>query len=236
MERPSKRTKHSTTTTSTPRTSHMTAFIHTVTVQQHASISNSVDFRHCDTYGWHAVAKTRIPAGSPIFTLPLHLCMTHKTAKLHPVLGPILCELRATTSLAAVDFDRACVYSQLLYELHLGTASMFASYIAILPTLAELEARVATCRVDARSKNALYKSKCLQGTHIEQSIVPKHVLLLGHIHKEITEVLQQRLGSGDRAVVWAVEVTVVLLCHHRMHPICQYHSNQRIRSCLRTKN
>jgi hypothetical protein len=176
-----------------PRTHNMPKFLEFLSTQG-ATISPSVEFRQSKAFGLHVAANTTIPAGTHIFTLPIKLCITANTAKKHPVIGPILLRLQSISLLSANDFNRACIYSQLIYEAHLRSKSVFSTYISILPTMKELEERIATCNVQG---NATSKKKLqlIGGTYISNVIVPKHLSLLVRIHNEVISVLERQLNE-----------------------------------------
>ena len=179
LTRPSKRPRTSPTTTS----NHLPSFLRYLSTVG-AIVHPNVTFVHSLSWGNHVMATAPIKANTPIFRLPLRLCITSDTAKAHPTIGTLLLELQQSSTLTSLDFDRACVFVQLMYEHYLGEASPHAAYIAILPSLTEMEERIATTRI-TNSIQTRTKSKCLMGTHIENSIVPKHMSLLDCIYQDV---------------------------------------------------
>ena len=177
LTRPSKRPRH--------HPSNLPSFLRYLSTVG-AIVHPNVTFVHSLSWGNHVMATAPIKANTPIFRLPHRLCITSDTAKAHPAIGTLLVELQQSSTLNSLDFDRACVFAQLMYEHYLGEASPHAAYIAMLPTINTMEERIATTRT-TNSIHTRTKSKCLMGTHIENSIVPTHMSLLDCIYQDVIQ-------------------------------------------------
>ena len=128
-----------------------------------------------------------LPAHSTIFRLPRRLCLSPDAALAHPTIGPALTALKARTAFAdEVAAGRALCYALLLYEAAQGEASLWAPYIKLLPTLAELRRRHPCVMPMSEVHKTSTMQHCgrhpLHGTRIATAIVPQFLAELRKVH------------------------------------------------------
>ena len=206
--------------------------------QNNAVIHPNVSFLQSKSWGLHVLANQPIPAYEPIFQLPLQLCITYATTQ-HDATFNSLLTAAQKSSFLDVEWERACVYIYLLYQRHLGTTSTWNEYIHILPTIDELESRIATCYTPAtNATNATIATNALQtnlmNTWIGQKIIPKHIQLLDRIHTNICIPIEKHLNNPNiftrKQLTWSAGIF-----HSRAIMVPNIHnksSNQRIEAIV----